>query len=101
MRYAEKVRKKKNLSRIPFILDSWNKITKKIAKKLRKLKKLFPVLFLAKTERDRAIKREKKILVPNSVQTRPGKENYEKNSKKIQKIKKHLSGFFYNKNGMR
>ena len=30
---------------------------------------------------------EKKILFPNSVRTQPGKENFEKNSKKIQKIK--------------
>ena len=33
----------------------------------------------------------KKILVPNSVQTRPGQENSEKNTKKIQKMKKLLS----------
>ena len=32
--------------------------------------------------------REKKILVPNSLHTQPGQENFEKNSKKIQKIKK-------------
>ena len=44
---------------------------------------------------------EKKILVPNSVQTRPGQENYEKNSKKIQKIKKPLSGIIYSLNGIR
>ena len=33
----------------------------------------------------------KKILVPYSVQTRPGQENSEKNTKKIQKMKKLLS----------
>ena len=44
---------------------------------------------------------EKKILVPNSVQTRPGQENYEKNSKKIQKIKKPLSGIIFCQNRMR
>ena len=32
--------------------------------------------------------REKKILLPNSVHTRPRQENSEKNSKKIEKIKK-------------
>ena len=44
---------------------------------------------------------EKKILVPNSVQTRPGQENYEKNSKKIDKIKKRVSGIIYSQSGMR
>ena len=34
----------------------------------------------------------KKILVPNSVSTRGGQENSEKNSKKIQKIKQVNSG---------
>ena len=36
--------------------------------------------------------KEKKNLVPNSVHTRPGYENFEKNSKKIQNYKKHLFG---------
>ena len=35
-----------------------------------------------------AQEREKKILVPNSIHTRPGQENSKQNSKKIQKIKK-------------
>ena len=48
-REAKKERKKKNLSRIPFILDPGKKIPKKIAKKLKKLKNLFPALFIAKT----------------------------------------------------
>ena len=33
---------------------------------------------------------KKKILYPNSVHTRPGQENSEKNSKKIEKIKKPI-----------
>ena len=37
----------------------------------------------------------KKILVPNSVQTRPGQENSKKNSKKIQKMKKLLSSIIF------
>ena len=46
--------------------------------------------------------REKKeFLVPNSVQTRPGQKTSEKNSKKIQKIKKPLSGIIFTQNGMR
>ena len=48
MRQAEK-EKKKFYFRIPFKLDSGKKIPKKIAKKLKKLKNLFPTLFLAKT----------------------------------------------------
>ena len=45
--------------------------------------------------------REKKNLVPNSVHSRPGQENSEKNSKKIQKIIKPLPGFIFSQNGMR
>ena len=41
--------KKKFYFRIPFILDSCKRIPKKIAKNLKKLKNLFPTLFLAKT----------------------------------------------------
>ena len=44
--------------------------------------------------------RVKKILVPNSVHTRPGEENPEKNSKIIQKMKKHNSGIIFSQNGM-
>jgi len=46
-------------------------------------------------------KRENKILVPNSVHTRPGQENSEKNSKKIQKIIKPLPGIIFSQKGMR
>ena len=48
-----------------------------------------------------AEKEGKKNLVPNSVHARPGKENSEKNRKKIQKIKKPLSGINFSQNGMR
>ena len=99
MRYAEK-EKKKFYFRIPFILDSGKKIPKKIANKLKKLKNLFPTLFLAKTGWDWP-RKKKKILLPNSVQTRLGQENSEKNSKKIEKIKKPLSDIIFSQNGMR
>ena len=39
--------------------------------------------------------------MPNSVQTRPGQENSEKNRKKIQKIEKPRSGIIFTQNGMR
>ena len=45
--------------------------------------------------------RVENILVTNFVRTRPMQENSEKNSKKIQKIKKPLSGIILGKNGMR
>ena len=48
---------------------------------------------------DRPKKREKKNFVPIFVLTRPGEENYEKNSKNIQKIKKPLSGIIFSQNG--
>ena len=73
---------------------------KKKKKKLKNLKNPFLALFLAKTERDR-LKKEKKILVPNSVHTRPRQENSKKNSKKSQKIKKPLSNIIFCQNGMR
>ena len=75
---------------MPFILDPAKKIPKKIVKKFKKFKNHFPTLFLAKTGLDRPRKRKKKILLPNSVQTRLGQENSEKSSKKIEKIKKNL-----------
>ena len=73
-------RKKKFYFRIPFMLDRGKEIPKKIAKKLKKFKNHFPTLFLAKTGWDMPRKR-KKILLPNSVHTRLGQENSEKNSK--------------------
>ena len=50
---------------------------------------------------DRPKKREKKNFVPIFVLTRPGEENYEKNSKNIQKIKKPLSDIIFSQNGIR
>ena len=48
MRKTEKERIKR-YSRIPFKLDPVKKIPKKIAKKLKIIKNLFPALFFAKT----------------------------------------------------
>ena len=42
----------------------------------------------------------KKILVPISIHTQPGEENSEKNSKKIQKIKKPLFGIIFCQKGV-
>ena len=38
--------------------------------------------------------REKKILLPNSVETRVGQENSEKNSKKLKKLKNSFRHYF-------
>ena len=86
---------------MPFILDPAKKIPKEIVKNFKKFKNHFPTLFLAKTGWDRRRKRKKKILLPNSVHTRPRQENDEKNSKKIEKIKKPLSDIISSQNEMR
>ena len=48
-----------------------------------------------------AEKETRRILDPNCAYTRPGGESSEKNSKKIQKIKKQLSGIIFSQNEMR
>ena len=45
--------------------------------------------------------KEKNILGPNFANTGPRQQNSEKNSKKIQKIKKPISGNISSQNGMR
>ena len=67
-------------------------------KKFKKLKNLFPALFLAKEDEIGHKIEKKKNLDPNSVHTRPGQENIEKNSKKI---KKPLPNIILCQNGMR
>ena len=98
MRQAEKVRKTFQ-SQIPFILDPGMKIPKKIGKKFKKLKTTFRHFFQSKRD-EMGQEREKKILVPNSVLTQRELENSKKNSKKIQKIKKPLSGIIFSQNGI-
>ena len=71
-----------------------------MAKKLEKLKNLFPVLFLAKQD-EVGQESEKKNFLPNSVHTRPRQQNSEKNSKKIEKIQKPLSNINFSQNGIR
>ena len=50
-------------------------------------------------ERDQ--EREKIILLPNFIHTRPGQESSEKNSKKIEKIKKVNSGIISIQTGLK
>ena len=69
-------------------------------KKIKKLKNLFPELFLAKTGVDRPKKGEKKIC-PDFRSYLAWVENSGKNSEKIKKIKKSLSGIIFSQNRMR
>ena len=68
---------------MPFMLDQGKGIPKKIAKKFKKFKNLFPTVFLAKTGWGTPRKR-KKNFTPEfhsySTQTR----KFQKNSKKIE-----------------
>ena len=70
----------------------------KNSKKFKKLKNLFPALFLAKRGCDRP-RKTKKNLVSNSVHTRPGQANFEKNKKKIKKSKNLFPELFLAKTG--
>ena len=99
MRQAEK-EKKKIQSLIPFILAPGKRIPKKIVKKFKKYKTSSRQYFQPKRD-DISRKGVNKISVPNFVQSQRGKENFEKNSKKIQKIKKSLPGIIFSRNGMR
>ena len=71
-----------------------------MAKKFKKIKKQHSGIISIQNGLSKAEKK-KKILVPNSIHTRPGQENSENNSKKFQKIKKPLSSIIFNQNGMR
>ena len=78
--------------------------SKKNCKKIQKIIKPLPSNIFSQNGDEISRKKKKKknkILVPNSVQTRPVLENSEKNSKKIQKIIKPLPGIISNQNGMR
>ena len=73
------------------------KIPKKIEKKIKK--PLSSIIFSQNGMRN--AEKDKKILVPNAVNARPGQENSEKNCIKIQKIKKPLSNIICSENRMR
>ena len=100
MRQAEKV-KTKFCSRIPFVLDQGKKIPKKIAKKLKKNHKTSSWRYFQPIRDEISLKSENKILLQNSVHTRPGQENSKKNGKKIRTIIKLLPGIIFIQNGMR
>ena len=83
MRQADKERKKFNPDFRSYLTRA-RKIKKKIAKKLKKKKNLFPALFLAKMGGDSPRKREKKFnpeFRPYSTQERKFRKKQQKNSK--------------------
>ena len=86
---------------MPFILDPAKKIPKKIVKKLKKLKNLFPALFLAKTEWDVPRKRKKKFYFRIPFKPDSGKKIRKKIAKKLEKLKKALSDINFSQNGLR
>ena len=57
------------------------------------------MLYFYPKRAERGREREKKILVSNSVHTRPGQENSEKNRKKIKKLKHLFPALFPSKKG--
>ena len=77
MRQAKK-EKKKFYFRIPFKLNPGKKIPKKIAKKLKKLKKPLSDINFSQNGMRQAEKEKKKILLPNSIHARPRQKNSEK-----------------------
>ena len=79
---------------MPFILDPAKKIPKKVVKNCKNFKTSFDIISSQNGMRE-AEKEKKKILLQNSVHTRPGQENSEKSSKKIQKIIKTSSPIYF------
>ena len=90
---------KKILPRFPFILDPGKKNSKKIAKKFKKLKNLFPELFLAKTGLDGPGKREKNFTPKFSSYPTRGRKFQKKKAKKFKKLKKLIPALFLSKTG--
>ena len=103
MRQADKERKEFQ-TRIPLILDPGEKIPKKKkSKTIQKIKKqLSDVIFSQNGMRQDEIGRErdKRILDPNSADTRPGGANSEKKiAKKFKKLQNNFSSLFVAKSG--
>ena len=100
MRQAEKEIKEFQ-TRIPLILDPGEQITKKKQQTTSKNQSTTIWLYFQPNCDDTGREREKTILDPNSAHTRRGGESSEKKCKKIQNIKKQLSGVSFSQNGIR
>ena len=94
------MRKKENKSYrfVSFLLDAEQKMAKKKQKKIKKIKKILLWLHFQAKQVGKGLEREKiKIIVPfRSYQKR--NKNFQKNSKKIQKIKIYHSGIISSQN---
>ena len=76
--------------------------SEKNSKKIEKITKPLSEIIFSQNGNEIGRKREKKkILIPNSVHTRPRQENFGKNIKKIRKIIKPLPGVIFSQGGMR
>ena len=82
------------------MLDPGKKIPKKMEKNSNNYKTSSRHYFYPKRDVI-GRKSEHKILLQNSVHTRPEQKNSEKNRKKIQKIVKPLPRIIFSQNGMR
>ena len=82
-------KKKKNYFRIPFILDSGKKIPKKVANKLKKIKKSLSDIIFSQNWMRQAEKEKKTFYFRIPLKLDSGKKIPKKNSKKIEKIKKN------------
>ena len=90
-----RMRQKENSRFEPFQPDLEEGITEKQQKKIKKTS--LWILFKPKQEGQAKNEREKNILVP--IHSNPTRNReFQKNSKKIQKIKKHHYGFFPTQN---
>ena len=94
----DKKERKKFYFRIPFKPDSGKKIPKRIAKKLKKLKK--PLSDINSSQNGfRQDEKEKKNFTPECCSYSTKTRKFQKNSKKIEKIKKPLSTLLLAKTG--
>ena len=93
-------KKKLSLRSVPTRPGKGN--SKTIAKKCKKLRNIIMISFHAKTGRDRlrVIPKKKKIIIP--IHSNPTRNrDFQKNSKRMQKIKKHHSGFITGRDRLR
>ena len=82
-----------------FILDPVKKIPKKIAKKIKIIKNLFPALFIAKTGRDRTRKGEKNFRPQFRSYSTPARKFRKKIAKKCKKLKNLFQAIFIAETG--
>ena len=100
MRQAEKEKKKKIQSRIPFLHDPGLKITEKLANKFKKLKNIIPALFISEPGGDRPRNKEKKIQSRIPILPNPGQKIRKRIAKKFKKLKHNIPALFPSNPGL-